>query len=71
MFPLELNHGREKGLAHFELTGADKRSNRNLNYEILLTYDPWRSTPQSPAEHGSGLGYRIRNQVGRLNHTHA
>ena len=68
---IESNHGREKGRTPFARTGVDKRLDRNCGCDILLMYDPWRLTLQSPAGQGAGLGSRIGNQVGRLNTTHA
>ena len=39
----------------------------NRGCKIVLMYDTQSSTPQSPAGQGSGLGPRIRNQIGTLN----
>ena len=51
----------------FASTGVGKQSNRNRRCEVLLTNDPQISAPESPAVKGSGLGYIIRNRVGKLN----
>ena len=64
---IDSNHDSKNGQTHFTYKWLDKRPNHNCCYEILLTYDPQISTPQSPAGQGAGLGYGIRNRVGTLN----
>ena len=63
----ELNYGSNNGQTHFSPMGMDKRSNYNQGCEIVLMYDPRRSTPQSPAGQGSGLGPIIEHRFGTLN----
>ena len=64
---IKSNHGNKNVRTHFERAGMDKKSNHNRGYEIVVTYDPRRSTIQSPMEQESGLGPLIGHWVGTLN----
>ena len=64
---LELNHVRKNGRNHFARAGLDKRLNCNCGCKIVLTYDPWSFTAQSPMGQGARLGTEIGVWVGPLN----
>ena len=68
---IESSYGSENGKTPFSSTREGKRSNQNHGCEVLLMYDPWSLTPQSPVRKGAGMGSGIRNQVGGLNITPA
>ena len=63
----ESTHGSENGWTHFTCAVLVKQSNHNHSRKILLTNDPWSSTPQSPAGQGSGMGPGIGPWFGTLN----
>ena len=50
---------------------VDKRLNHNLGCKILLTYDPRSLNTHFHARQGAGMGSRIGNRVGTLNHAQA
>ena len=66
---IEFNRGSKNGRTPFASTGVGKLSNHNRGREILLTYDLWSLTTQSPVGKGAGLGSVIENWVGKLNIT--
>ena len=68
---IESNHGSKNERTNFPRRGVNKGWNHNCGCKILLTYDPWISTPQYPEGHGSGMGDGIRNGVGTLNFAQA
>ena len=63
----ESTHGSKNGRTHFARVGMGKLLDRNRSHNIVLTNDPWRSTPQSPVGPGAALGPVIGPRVGTLN----
>ena len=64
---IESSHGREKERNPFTSTGVGKRNHHNRRCKFLLTDDPRRLAPQSPAGTGAKMGPGIGNRDGRLN----
>ena len=48
-FTIDSNHGSENRRTYLTRVGMDKRSNHKHGFEIVLTYDQRRLTPQYPA----------------------
>ena len=63
----ESSRGSEKGQNPFASMGVGKQLNQHFGCEVLITYDPRRSTPQYPVKKEARLGSGIGNRVGGLN----